>query len=360
MKIIFILVVSFFIGFHIIRFIYHFFSPEAKQEFLRKKTEKRIKADFPQYEKECRKKYNQQAESDFSVLQLKKEIEKRLLNIENEANSIFQNNIFSIRSRITLIKLEITNKQKTLNLFTQNYKKTLDDFDTKKKSLYLKKDNFYGDQQKLRNELKVVFTEKDEAYKDLNDCKDSIDAWYAESNRTPWLLGNAGKKIPNNSLFGQSFSDLDSYKYDRDEAYTNVKSCKEQIGDIKSEIDKNNESIDQVKQEIINITLNIKKCKDDRTRMYELKKDGITRASTQIEIDKFKLALKSKQSELYVQELAKKEFLFKKKQEVGIIDLENKVKVTLLKKEEFIKEFDFNINHLNRVKEHRITFFNNK
>jgi hypothetical protein len=93
-----------FIIFHVIRFIYHSINPEAKKEFLRKKTEKRIKSYFPRYEKECRKKHEKQAEDKFSTLLLRKELGKLLSKIESEANSIFKNNILNIRSSIEKIQ----------------------------------------------------------------------------------------------------------------------------------------------------------------------------------------------------------------------------------------------------------------
>jgi len=243
LKILGILGILAIIGFHLIRFIYHYFSPEAKKEFLRKKTEKHINADFPRYEKECRKKHNKQAENEFSILPLKKEIDNLLSKIEREANLTFKNDIFNTISSIEKIKLQVANNQKIIDIFSKNYKETLDSLYIQKESFFLKKNNLYSDQEVLRNKLKDAFTDKDEAYKELNECKANIDSWYAESDRTPWLLGNGGNKIPDHSMFGQSFGDLDSYKYDRDKAYSNVESCKEEIGGLKSEIDHNKVSV---------------------------------------------------------------------------------------------------------------------
>jgi hypothetical protein len=359
LQIFFIVIVLSFIGFHVIRYIYHSLNPEAKKEFLRKKTEKRIEADFPRHEKECRKKHNQKAESKFSILRLQKKVDKFVIKIESEASSIFKNNISNVRSRITKLKLKVQNKQKTLDLFRKNYKEILDSLYTQRKLCFLKKDNIYDNQKLLQDKLKVAFIEKDEAYDTLNDCKDSIDSWYAMSNRTPWLFGNGGNKIPNHSMFGQSFGDLDSYKDDRDKAYHDVELSKEKIGNLKSEIGQNKRNIDQLKQEIVNINLNIKKFKDERTRIYELKKDGITKASTKIEIDKLILDLKTEQSELDAQELAEKDFVFKKRKDTGVIDLEDKIRVILIQKEKFIAEFDSNKNHLSRINEHRTFWFKN-
>lgn len=227
----------------------------------------------------------------------------------------------------------------------------------KKNHFFYKKNYLYSDQEALRNKLKVAFTDKAEAYDELNECKDNIDSWYAKSDRTPWLLGNGGKKIPSHSMFGQSFGDLDSYKYARDQAYSNVESCKDEIGDLKSEIDHNKRNIDQVKQDIINLNLNIQQCKDDRKRMYDLKKDGITKENTQIEIDKLRVVLKIKQAELDTQEREEKSFIFKKKQETGVIGLEGKIKVIVINKSKFITEFDSSENNLIRVNEHRASWF---
>lgn len=350
---------AFFIGFHVIRFIYHLINPKAKIEFLRKKTEKQIKADFPRYEKECRKKYEQQAEDKFSIIQLKKEVEKLVSKIESEASSIFKKDIINICLTITKISLEIKIKQDFLDFFVVNYKKVLDDLYNQKKLFFLEKDEFFNIQIILPNELSEAFEQKDDAYDTLNDCKDNIDSWYAESDRTPWLFGNGGKKLPSHSLFGQSFGDLDSYKYDRDEAYSNVEYYKEEIDVIKNKISLNKKNIDIVKQEIVNINFDIQNYKDKRTKMYELIKSGVSKASLLNEINKLQLTLKSEQHNLSNKESAKKYFIIKRKNEDGVIDLECKIKIVLTEKDEFIKEFYSDKNNLNRVNEHRVNWFSN-
>ncbi len=92
--------------------------------------------------------------------------------------------------------------------------------------------------------------------------------------------------------------------------------------------------------------------------MYDLKKDGITKENTQIKSNKLRVALKTKQAELDVQE-EEKSFIFKKKQETGVISLEDKVKAVIISKSEFITKFDSSKNNLIRVKEHRALWFKN-
>jgi hypothetical protein len=54
----------------------------------------------------------------------------------------------------------------------------------------------------------------------------------AFEERTPWLFGNRGKKLPDHTLFGQSFGDLDGYTADRERACAEIGSCKAAIAEI--------------------------------------------------------------------------------------------------------------------------------
>ena len=349
---------SIFIGFHLIRFIYHSLNPVAKKEFQRKKTERRIKADFPRYEAECRKKHKHQADNEFSTLSLEKEIKSLVLKIKKESNLIFEKNITNIQNKISHTNLNISNNETTLDLFLRNYNKELDSLYNQKNALFLKKDNFYNQQTIFRDELANAFKQKDEAFELLNECKDNIDSWHSKSDRTPWLFGNGGKKLPKPSLFGQSFGDLDSYKYDRDEAYNDVNSCKKVIGDIKNKISINKGYIDELKKEIVSTNFIIKKCKDDRTKMYKFKKEGINKSNTQKRIDKLQSILISEQHELGILKSTEKDFLAKKMGEYGVNGLENEVKIISTNKDEFIKKFDINANHIKRINEHRTIWAN--
>jgi hypothetical protein len=86
----------------------------------------------------------------------------------------------------------------------------------------------------MKAERSATHDDLQEAYGDLEDAKGDVDRWYAKSERTPWLFGNGGKKLPKYSLFGQSHGDLSSAKYRRGEAVSYVGDSKRRIADIKT------------------------------------------------------------------------------------------------------------------------------
>ena len=266
---------------------------------------------------------------------------------------MFKENITNIRNKISQTHSNISNNEIILDLLLRDYIKELDSLYDQKKSLFLQKDDLYSQQSILHEELESAFKQKEAAYDLLNECKDNIESWHAKSDRTPWLFGNGGKKLPKHSLFGQSFGDLDSYKYDRDDAYSDVKSCKNKIGDIKKKISLNKGYINKFKNEIGSTNIIIKKCKDDRMKVYKFNKEGVDKGSTQRKIDKLRSILKSAKNKLGEIESTKNKYISMKKDEYGVFALEREVKITYSNKYQFIKDFDLNENHQKRVNEHR-------
>lgn len=192
----------------------------------------RIDMDFSSYERQQRDEHEKQAKRRFSVEQLNIEKSKLLKNIESEANSKFNASIYEKEDKNRLYEKEAKEKEFLLSFFLRNYKEELDELYAKKDYQLSKKKSLYNDLSQIKESLSEAFNEKNTAFTELNDCKDSIDSWHAKSQRTPWLFGNAGKKIPKHSFFGQSHGDLDSYKYHRDSAYEDVQAAKNKIRDL--------------------------------------------------------------------------------------------------------------------------------
>ena len=95
------------------------------------------------------------------------------------------------------------------------------------------------------------------------------------------MFGNAENKIPKHSLFGQSYGDLDSYKYGRDSAYEDVQAAQSKIRDIKKDQLKIHHALSDIKREIKETFAEINLVKDARSKMFELKKSGYKRKELQ-------------------------------------------------------------------------------
>jgi chromosome segregation ATPase len=201
--------------------------------------------------------------------------------------------------------------------------------------------------------LSAAFDEKNSAYSELKDYKDRIASWYAKSDRTPWLFGNAGKKLPKHSLFGQSFGDLDSYKYHRDSAYEDVQDAKRKIGDLKKEQHELHRAIGQVKEGIGDLFSKINKVKKDRSKMYELKKSGHQKKELQKKLDELRNIISSIAGEIDNIFKSKNEFINQEKHRRGVVELDAKIRKIEAAKDQFLKSFDYEESKQNRKRRHR-------
>lgn len=138
--------------------------------------------------------------------------------------------------------------------------------------------------QELCEQMKALQKERSEAHKELDDAhgdlrkaKESIASWYAKSDRTPWLLGNGGKKLPSRSLFGQSFGDLEGYKADRARASNDIDACKAAIGRVAERQGANKSLQDENKKDLNRVFESITAVKEARQGMFDLKDQGVRR-----------------------------------------------------------------------------------
>ncbi len=154
-----------------------------------------------------------------------------------------------------------------------------------------KKRSLSNQVQDMKSSISSAYSEKKEAYDSLNYYSGQIDSWYAKSERTPWLFGNGGKKIPKHSFFGQSHGDLSSYKSSRNSAYYDAQSAKSKISQLKNRRQSYYDEINRISNEIGYLINKINHAKSDRNHWYELKKQGYTQKKLSHEIQQFEQSL---------------------------------------------------------------------
>jgi hypothetical protein len=312
----------------------------------------RIDNDFPRYEKKCRVEHTRIAESRFVTQDLENERLSILEKIQTEVVANFKGTQDKLKIEKNNVASVITQKKKILQVFIRNYSQELDYLYTEKKSLYGQKENLHAEKSELNAVLTEAFESKNCASKELTYYKDRISAWYNKSDRHAIFLGNRGRELPKHSFFGQSMGDLDSYKYKRDKAYNDMQESRNEISRIKDSIQDLNESIYNITQKTKSITEKINTVKSDRTKMFELKKDGYSKGRLENEIVKLQLSMNKKINELEEHDAKCNEFIISAKYKYGVIVLEDKIKEIAVKKAEFLKEFDHKENHALRIKAH--------
>lgn len=293
------------------------------------------------------------AEFKYSTEKLGKDIHEKLKPILNKKQILFDYKFNRLERDIKNLESGNSDLKNMLFLFERNYKKELNLKYDEKKSLYEEKDDLYERNNKLGEELKISFIEKDEAYQRVNSSQEDVDSWHAKSQRSTLLFGNKGKKLPKHSFFGQSYGDLDGYKYERDEAYEDVQECKDEIGRLKTDQHSNWSKINQIKDRIHILKAEINDTKHDRQNMFDLKKKGITNDKLRKKIDINSNNVNEQKSMLVDIDAQRDDFLRTSRQRAGIDKLEDEVESIKKEKTEFIDEFDKDYSIDLRKKKHR-------
>jgi hypothetical protein len=313
----------------------------------------RIKLNFPEYEKKCRLEHERRADRIHAIGELEVEARSVVRKIEVESDHLFQMEIAKLRGTVSSMGFKISNHESLLRILTRNYKQDIDALYEEKNTLFSEKEELYASKNALSAQIQAAFSEKSAAHEALNRRKASIDSWYAKSDRTPWLFGNGGKKLPKNSLFGQSFSDLESLKSDRDSAFEEVKRCVEAISDLKREQQRLGDLIGRINVSIGALVEDINQVKNERTRMFELKNEGVREGRIRAELRDFNESLINEQrglASLVGESIA---FITSEKHRRGVIDLEAQIQRLKDRKLSYLKEFDLDVNRELRVAQHR-------
>ncbi|GHU27447.1 hypothetical protein AGMMS50256_07330 [Betaproteobacteria bacterium] len=327
----------------------------------------RMNADFPRYEKEQLKAHAAAAERQFSTARIEEDIRTIKEKASQAANGKFGKLLAALHQEGAILQHEIDRIQDTLDIFERDYRGTLDQLYIEKDELFQKKNSLLEENTRLFEEMQLLKQERSEKQESLDDAfhrleyaKESIDDWYAKSERSTFFFGNAGRELPSHSFFGQSFGDLDGYKDDRGEAVADIGNFKDLIREIKDQQNENWErrqeiksALDQVFMQINAVKEQIKATKADRSRMFEMKKEGFKPSALKKELSG-KLACRADRIErintLNNQCAA---FVRESERQLGIKEREAQVVAMKAQKAVFLAEFDTLAKRDQRRAEHR-------
>lgn len=209
----------------------------------------RFKLEFAliSHEREARRCHHIDADSRFDIAGLKSKIEGIEEAIEREVKAEFDH-------RVTKVSAKEGHASSALATAEINQRLLQRDFKTELAPIY-------DELERLKHELSGAYEEKSEAYKRLSSAQSSLERWYAKSDR--YFFGNKGRELPKYAFFGQSLSDRDFYKRERDSAASDVSSAKGKI--------------ERLKARKTAVGVQIGSIKQDRARMHELRDRGLNR-----------------------------------------------------------------------------------
>jgi uncharacterized coiled-coil DUF342 family protein len=234
--------------------------PVARLAFLQRiqslVADWRIGLSFIGHNRAARAEWHARAGLLFDTTVLQAELESRQGQLDAQSRRMYGAEIELRGREQATSRAELQNLLNALAFFQRNYQEEL-------QGLYRRLDKIKLEQRECREKL-------NEAYADLEQAKDDIDSWYRKSQRSGWLLGNAGKPLARHSLFGQSFGDLDALKDDRDQAG-------ETIGAMKQERDRLSRTFAAAREEINRV-------KADRDEYFRLQREGHSMRSLEQDI----------------------------------------------------------------------------
>jgi uncharacterized coiled-coil DUF342 family protein len=219
-----------------------------KEKRLKREEEMAESRAFSAYEAHLFELHKTEANRQFNTLDLEQEIKNVMSSPLDKMRTYYIDPIEKLRFTINQEQKELAEHCKNINILSRSYKNELEPL--------------YQELTNIKEEINSLFAEKSDAHEELKEASDDVDSWYSESSRSGWLFGNGGNKIPDHSFFGQSFGDLDDYKYNRDNAYEKIKSL--------------GYSIDCAKDKKAQLGHRIGQIKADRQQMFDLKKNGLT------------------------------------------------------------------------------------
>ncbi len=313
----------------------------------------RIDADFPRYEFEQHGAHELVASRRFDTSQLEREIDAIRLAAEAEGRAAYAARICQSESSIDALRPAITRLRTQLEVLTRNYRQELD-------LLYEEKMNLLKAKQALFEQMKALQKERSEAqeelsavYDDLKTVKSLIDSWYAKSERTPWLFGNGGERLPNRSLFGQSFGDLDGYKADRMRACEEVGTCKAAVAEVAGRQKTNKSLLDGNKADLNRVFESIKTVKEARQRMFDIKDQGVRHHRVEAELSTWLQQEADLQNDLIRLTSAKVELVEQQAFRLGIEERKQTMAELRKKRTDFLAAFDDPGNRTERQRTHR-------
>lgn len=313
----------------------------------------RIDADFPRHESELRAAHESDANRRFDTSQLEREIDEIQRAAEAEGVAAFGTHIHAAESSINALRPAISVLRGRLELLTRDYGRELNQLYQEKANLLDAKQALFDEMKALQKQRSEAHEELSEAYDDLNEAKSSINSWYAKSERTPWLFGNGGKRLPDRSLFGQSFGDLDGYKADRARACEEIGSSKAAVASIAAQQKANRSRLDENKTALNFVFESIKAVKEARQRMFDLRDQGIRRHRVDAELSEHLRQETAVQKELDRLSNAMAEHVVQQSFRMGSEERRLAVAELKAKRAQFLAAFDDPVRRAERQRAHR-------
>lgn len=323
---------------------------EGIKSFVR---ETRIRFDYPRYETEQAIAHQTEAERRFDVRQLQREVANISTQARVAGDQRFGNEISPIRKRLAALERDLQQNLDQLAIFERNYKAELDDLYAQKEVLFQTKANLLAESKRLRDERSQAHQELDEAYEDLEEAKNDVDRWYSKSERTPWLFGNGGNKLPKHSMFGQSFGDLGAAKSRRGDAVDEIGDCKSRITSIKGSQSTNRLELDRNRSEIGEVLENIAEVKAARQRMFDLKMAGVQPGVLRTIISQLQPSKVNLKEEILILEKRRSALVEETEIRMGAREREASIADLLARKSQFLEEFHSEQSKAARQDRHR-------
>ncbi|MCX7213397.1 MAG: hypothetical protein NTW53_12090 [Burkholderiales bacterium] len=323
---------------------------EGIKSFIR---ETRIRFDYPRFESEQTMAHRAEAERRFDIGQLQREVAQIKDQARLAGDQRFGDEITSIRRKTSVLERDIERNLEQLAVFDRNYKSELDDLYAQKKVLFQSKEDLLTESKRLRDERSQAHKELDEAYEDLEEAKSDVDRWYSKSERTPWLFGNAGNKLPKHSMFGQSFGDLEAAKSRRGDAVDEIGDCKRQLNSAKAAQSVNRAEIDRNRVEIGKVIQDIAEVKAARQRMFDLKNDGVQPGILRQTLRQLQSSKASLEEELLTLERRRSALVEETEIRMGVREREAAIADLLARKKQFLDAFHSEQSKAARQDRHR-------
>lgn len=315
--------------------------------------EAQITAAFRPFEERCLKEHRAEAERRFDTSQLEREIADIDRDAEEEARRVFSVEMQRIRGELSQLKPKADRLRLELWHLQRDYKQELDAMHQKKAQLLKDKQSLYEQQAALKAKQAQTRAELDEAREALEDAKAAVEGWHRKSQRSPWLLGNGGKKLPKHALFGQSFGDLDGYKSERDDAFEAVKQTKRDRAEIAAALTANWESIQRAKTAVQGVFQHITTIKEGRQVAQMLWQRGVRPGQLERELSGCLAQCAQLEERLRGLESTRADFVEQQAARLGKLERTATISSLRASKESFLASFDLPDAKLARQEMHR-------
>lgn len=323
---------------------------DSIKSFIR---ETQIKLDYPRFDSEETKAHLAEAERRFDTGHLQREVTQIRVQASLAGDQRFGYEISPIRKKLAALEMDLQQNLEQLAIFERNYKSELDDLYAQKELLFQAKEDLLAESKRLRDERSQAHRELGEAYEGLEEAKNDVERWYAKSDRTPWLFGNRGKKLPTHSMFGQSFGDLEAAKSRRGDAVDEISDCKRRITSIKGSQSANSVQLDLNRNEIGKVFENIAEVKAARQRMFDLKKDGVQPGVLRRIIRELQSSMTGLEEEILNLEKRRSALVEETEIRMGVMEIESAIADLVARKRQFLDAFHSEQSKAARQDRHR-------